>query len=30
MIHLNWQERETVKTVECIHADAKNSLYIIN
>ncbi|TRM12521.1 hypothetical protein FH966_12890 [Lentibacillus cibarius] len=23
MIHLNWQERETVKMIECIHTDAK-------
>ncbi|MGP4107132.1 DUF6501 family protein [Virgibacillus sp. L01] len=23
MIHLNWEERDTGKTVECVHADAK-------
>ncbi|GAA0444617.1 hypothetical protein GCM10008983_22530 [Lentibacillus halophilus] len=23
MIHLNWQNRETMKIVECVHADAE-------
>lgn len=23
MIHLNWEERDTVKQIECVHADAK-------
>lgn len=23
MIHLNWENRETIKNVECVHADAK-------
>lgn len=23
MIHLNWEERETEKKIECVHADAK-------
>lgn len=23
MIHLNWEERDTEKTVECVHADAQ-------
>lgn len=23
MIHLNWENRETVKQIECVHANAK-------
>ncbi|WP_042223642.1 DUF6501 family protein [Oceanobacillus manasiensis] len=23
MIHLNWENRETVKQIKCVHADAK-------
>ncbi|GAA0431648.1 MAG: DUF6501 family protein [Bacillota bacterium] len=23
MIHLNWEERETIKRLKCVHADAK-------
>ena len=23
MIHLNWEENETIKQIKCIHADAK-------
>ncbi|MFT8323552.1 MAG: DUF6501 family protein [Bacillus sp. (in: firmicutes)] len=28
MIHLNWEHKQTVKTVKCIHTDAKK--YIVN
>jgi hypothetical protein len=28
MIHQNWQTRETIKKVKCIHTDAKK--YIVN
>ena len=28
MIHHNWEERDTIKQIECIHADAKK--YIVN
>ncbi|WP_316569940.1 DUF6501 family protein [Neobacillus sp. YIM B06451] len=28
MLHLNWQEKGTVKKVKCIHANAKK--YIVN
>ncbi|MFE8699510.1 DUF6501 family protein [Cytobacillus sp. FJAT-54145] len=28
MIHLKWNERETVKKVKCVHTDAKK--YIVN
>ena len=28
MIHLNWQERETIKKVKCIHTNAEK--YIVN
>ncbi|WP_409270324.1 DUF6501 family protein [Neobacillus sp. SCS-31] len=28
MLHLNWHEKETVKKVKCIHANAKK--YIVN
>ncbi|AXI09305.1 hypothetical protein CV093_10940 [Oceanobacillus sp. 143] len=23
MIHLNWENRETIKQIECVHAEAK-------
>lgn len=23
MIHLNWEERDTIKQIQCVHADAK-------
>ncbi|MFD1040037.1 DUF6501 family protein [Virgibacillus byunsanensis] len=23
MIHLNWENRETIKQIKCVHADAK-------
>lgn len=23
MIHLNWEERDTIKKVKCVHTDAK-------
>lgn len=23
MIHLGWEKRETIKQIECVHADAK-------
>ncbi|MGX9930375.1 DUF6501 family protein [Virgibacillus salarius] len=23
MIHINWEERETIKRLKCVHADAK-------
>jgi len=23
MIHLDWEKRETIKQIECVHADAK-------
>ncbi|MBP1967925.1 hypothetical protein J2Z83_000017 [Virgibacillus natechei] len=23
MIHLDWENRETIKQIECVHADAK-------
>lgn len=28
MIHLNWQDRQTVKKVKCLHTDANK--YIVN
>ncbi|RDU36487.1 hypothetical protein DRW41_13230 [Neobacillus piezotolerans] len=28
MQHLNWQEKETIKKVKCVHANAKK--YIVN
>ncbi|MDQ0411919.1 hypothetical protein J2S25_000097 [Mesobacillus stamsii] len=28
MIHMNWQERETIKTLKCVHTDAKK--YIVD
>ncbi|WP_338452190.1 DUF6501 family protein [Niallia oryzisoli] len=28
MIHLDWHERKTIKTVKCIHTNAKK--YIVN
>ncbi|WP_445487125.1 DUF6501 family protein [Niallia sp. 03133] len=28
MIHQSWEKKETVKTVKCIHTDAKK--YIVN
>jgi len=28
MIHQNWHERETLKTVKCVHTDAAK--YIVN
>ena len=28
MIHLDWENRETIKQIECIHADAKK--FIVN
>jgi len=28
MQHLTWQEKETIKKVKCVHADAKK--YIVN
>ncbi len=28
MIHLNWENRETMKQIECVHTDAKK--FIVN
>ncbi|MEI5908878.1 DUF6501 family protein [Bacillus spongiae] len=28
MLHLNWQEKSTVKTVKCVHTNAKK--YMVN
>lgn len=28
MIHVNWENRDTLKQVECVHADAKK--FIVN
>lgn len=28
MIHLDWEERDTIKEIKCVHADAKK--YIVN
>jgi len=28
MIHLNWENQQTIKQIECIHADAKK--FIVN
>lgn len=28
MIHLNWEERDTIKQVECVHTNAKK--YVVN
>ncbi|MGD6815931.1 DUF6501 family protein [Metabacillus sp. 84] len=28
MNHLNWQDKETIKTVTCVHTDAEK--YIVN
>lgn len=28
MIHNNWDERETIKQIKCVHADAKK--FIVN
>ncbi|GFZ76366.1 hypothetical protein GCM10010978_17580 [Compostibacillus humi] len=28
MIHLNWEKRDTIKQIECVHADAKK--FIVN
>lgn len=28
MIHLNWENRETIKQIECVHAEAKK--FIVN
>lgn len=28
MIHVNWNERETIKRLKCVHTDAKK--YIVN
>ncbi|RSD26183.1 DUF6501 family protein [Mesobacillus subterraneus] len=28
MIHIDWQERETIKKLRCVHTDAKK--YIVN
>ncbi|MFD1336280.1 DUF6501 family protein [Oceanobacillus iheyensis] len=28
MIHLNWEDRPTMKQIECVHADAKK--FIVN
>ncbi|RLL48254.1 hypothetical protein D8M04_02980 [Oceanobacillus piezotolerans] len=28
MIHLNWQDRETIKQIKCVHADAKK--FVVN
>lgn len=28
MIHINWENRETIKTIKCVHADAKK--FVVN
>lgn len=28
MIHLDWEKRDTIKEIKCVHADAKK--YIVN
>ncbi|MFC0560670.1 DUF6501 family protein [Halalkalibacter alkalisediminis] len=28
MIHQNWTKRETIRTIECVHTDAKK--YMVN
>ena len=28
MIHKNWENRDTIKTIKCVHADAKK--FVVN
>ncbi|WP_440895680.1 DUF6501 family protein [Amphibacillus sp. Q70] len=28
MIHKHWEEKETIKTIKCVHADAKK--FVVN
>lgn len=28
LIHINWENRETIKSIKCVHADAKK--FIVN